>query len=331
MALITNPYEPCRGKSIYDGLKAWDEFNESDHPRAGESAANGGQFVASGGSSGSPGGGKSGHLEEHPDRESWPEHIKALKIPPAWTEVKVAKDPEADLLAIGKDAKGRAQYVYSDRFAKSQSALKFSRIESLQRDKPLIVAQLAALRHSDDRGKRDHADCANLVMKMGIRPGSDSDTKAKVKAFGATTLEGKHVVEEDGQTFLRFTGKKGVAINLPVEDKSLAGNLRSRAKRAGENGRLFGNVRDSSLLAFVHEDLDHGNIETKDMRTLLAAEEADYLVRKLPAPKNEKEYKKRVLEVAKHVAGKLGNTPSVALQAYIPPWCFAKWRESAAF
>jgi predicted ABC-type ATPase len=30
-----NPYESCRGKSIYEGLKAWDaDFKESEHPRS---------------------------------------------------------------------------------------------------------------------------------------------------------------------------------------------------------------------------------------------------------------------------------------------------------
>ena len=44
------------------------------------------------------------------------------------------------------------------------------------------------------------------------------------------------------------------------------------------------------------------------------------------APKDEKAYKKAVLKVAKEVAAKLGNTPAVALKAYISPVVFAQWR-----
>jgi DNA topoisomerase-1 len=296
------------------------EWNESDHPRA-----ENGEFGSGGG-----GGSASVGLKSHESRESWPEHIKVLKIPPAWKDVRVSDNPDADLLAIGKDTKGRPQYVYSQKFQQSQAALKFARIKSLESDAPMIKDQLSTLTKSNDRKVADHADCANLIFKMGIRPGSDSDTKAKVKAYGATTLEGKHVVTEGDETYLRFTGKKGVAINLHVDDPELASNLRKRAGDAGENGRLFGGVRGGSLLDFVHGELDHGGYKTKDFRTLLANNQASDVIARMPAPKSEKEYKKAVLEVAKQVSAKLGNTPTVALQSYINPAVFGAWRESYA-
>ena len=48
----------------------------------------------------------------------------------------------------------------------------------------------------------------------------------------------------------------------------------------------------------------------------------------MPAPKNEKEYRKAVLAVAKQVAAKLANTPTICLQAYIAPQVFQPWKES---
>jgi DNA topoisomerase I len=270
---------------------------------------------------------KSGHLVAAPaDREQWPEHIKKLVIPPAWVDLKISADPEADLQAIGKDAKGRKQYLYSDKFSQSQAALKFARMESLRKDKPQIESQLAALQKSADRGQRDHADGATLVMKMGVRPGSETDTKAKKKAYGATTIEGRHVVNDGGQVYLRFDGKDGVFNDLPVVDKTLAGNLVKRAKQAGETGRLFGNVRDGSLLDFVHGELDHGGYKTKDFRTLLANEFASKSIKGIARPTDDKSYKKAVREVAVYVSGRLGNTPTVALQSYIHPALFAEWK-----
>jgi len=50
----------------------------------------------------------------------------------------------------------------------------------------------------------------------------------------------------------------------------------------------------------------------------------------MPAPKDEKTYKKQVLEVAKVISAKLGNTPTVALQSYIAPQVFAQWRAAYA-
>src|SRR5688500_20082636 len=36
--------------------------------------------------------------------------IRALAIPPAWTEVRVCADPDGHLQAVGRDARGRKQY-----------------------------------------------------------------------------------------------------------------------------------------------------------------------------------------------------------------------------
>jgi DNA topoisomerase-1 len=328
----TEPEKTQGGKDSWFG-RAWKritgardaDFVESEHPRADD-----GRFGDKAGAHSAKTESKSGHLEAHESRESWPEHIKALRLPPAWKDVRVSSDPHADLLAIGKDAKGRSQYVYSERFQKSQAALKFSRIQSLQKDKPLIEEQIGTLRKSREAKISNHADCANLILKMGIRPGSDTDTKSKLKAYGATTLEGKHVIEEDGKTYLRFIGKDGVSLNLEVLDKELALNMRKRAFEAEDNGRIFEDVSDSSLRDFIHSKLDHGGYKTKDFRTLLANDLAANEISSLPTPKSEKEYKKAVMEVAKRVSVRLGNTPTIALQSYINPVVFGGWRSAYA-
>lgn len=301
-------------------------FNESDHPRDSD-----GKFT-----DGSGGGAR--HLERtktvdgkrvQSDGSPLPEHIEKLKIPPAWTDVEYSTDPDAKLLAVGKDSKGRRQAVYSKAFADSQAAKKFARIKALSAEMPAIERENSEARKSENRRIRDKADCCALVMKMGIRPGSDDDTGAKVKAYGATTLEGRHVVHgEDGSVRLQFTGKKGVSIDLLVEDKELAANLVERAKKAGAGGKLFDGVTDKSLLDYTHT-LDRGHFKTKDFRTRLGTATAYEIVNRSPPPKTEKEYRKSVMDVARKVSAKLGNTPVIALQSYIAPEVFAAWRIAA--
>jgi DNA topoisomerase I len=263
------------------------------------------------------------------DRKSWPKHIKDLVIPPAWTNVRISMDPKADLLAIGKDAAGRDQYVYSDKFKESTTAAKYSRIQNLEKDKPEIERQLATMSKSKDTFREakvsDLAACARLILQTGLRPGTDADTKAKKEAFGATTLEGRHVVERGDKTYLRFAGKSGVKINLQVEDPKIAGDLRKRADIAGSSGRLFGAVDGGNIRGFVREELK-GRYKTKDFRTLLANQLAVDTVSKMSVPKGEKEYKKAVKVIAERVSEKLGNTKTVALQSYINPVIFAPWR-----
>jgi len=264
------------------------------------------------------------------DRTQWPQHIQDLKVPPAWKDVHYSEDPTAALLAVGKDAKGRDQRVYSKDFQDSQAALKFERVEELGKQLPLIDQQLSADRKSDDDKTREHADAALLVRTMGVRPGSETDTKAKVQAYGATTLEGRHVrVSSTGNVRLNFTGKKGVGINLPVEDKQVAAMLASRKADAGNSGQIFPRVSNSSLLDYVHSNLDHGGFKSKDFRTYLGTSTAQGLVSSMKEPATPKDYVKAVRSVASAVAEKLGNTPAVALSSYIAPQVFSGWKMHA--
>lgn len=304
------------------------DFKESDHPRG--QPDNPGQFVAKGG-----GGRSTGHVAADPSRTAGellkagdlPKHIQKMKIPPAWTHVTYSEDPDAALQVTGRDVKGRRQAVYHERFVQSQAALKFARIKELNEKFERIVRQNEEARRSDSPRTRDSADALALIMATGIRPGSDSDTMAKVKAYGATTLEGRHVVKTAGGVALHFVGKKGVELNIPVVDLGVAKMLLQRSKTAGPNGRLFPATNHSALLAHTHS-LDGGSFKTKDFRTLLGTKTAMSLVNEVEPPKNEKDYRKVVMGVAKKVAAVLGNTPTVALQSYISPVVFASWRMS---
>lgn len=303
-------------------------WEEGKHPRASN-----GQFGEGGGSSPAPKAASAeasdvtekGQKRTLANGDPLPAHIQKMGIPPAWTSVKVSHDPTAALQVQGKDSKGRLQSVYSAAHAEKQAAAKFSRVKALHEQFQDISKQNAAAQSSNNPKVKDAADCADLIMKMGVRPGSDDDTGADKKAYGATTLKGEHVVVDGDDVRLKFTGKKGVALDLVVPDAALAANLVSRAKQVGPEGKIFPNVTDKSLLDHVHT-LGDGGFKTKDFRTHLGTATAANLVAKSPLPVGEKAYKKAVAEVAAAVAAKLGNTPAIALQSYINPSVFAQWR-----
>lgn len=314
------------------------EFSEKDHPRgqpenAGEFApkgSGGGGSTAKGstqkGSSESGGGeAPKGSAQAHLvslEKDKWPEHIQALKLPPAWRDVKVSPDPKAALQAIGKDAKGRPQYVYSAAFSQSQTAKKFARIKKLDARFDKMMKQNDANLKSRDERTKQHAQVAALILDMGLRPGSERDTGAKEKAYGATTLEATHVIAKGDETRLQFTGKKGVKIDLPVDNPALAKTLREKARGGGQ---LFPRVSADSLGGYIKQ-LGGDEFKTKDLRTLKASRMANDLVSAAPVPTNETQYKKAVRIVAQAVSAKLGNTPTVALQSYINPVVFAPWQ-----
>jgi DNA topoisomerase-1 len=297
------------------------KFNPNHLPAG---SPEGGEFTSADG-----GGSSSGGLSAAPaDRSAWPQYIQELAVPPAWTNVQISSDPNADLLVVGRDAKGRGQYIYSERFAQGQAEAKFERIRELTDKSAAIAAQNDANQASADPVLAEHAEVAALIMQTGLRPGSDKDTGAEKQAYGATTLLGQHVkVGTDGSVHLEFTGKKGVDLSIPVPDQ-LAASLRARADAAGPDGKLFPQVDNRSLSEYVGT-LDGGNFKTKDFRTALGTATARTAMTKIATPKTEAAYKKAVREVAKVVSTKLGNTPTVALQSYIDPSTFSEWRHAA--
>jgi DNA topoisomerase IB len=102
-------------------------------------------------------------------------------------------------------------------------------IEELFQKFEEIQAQNDKNRKSKNPKIKDSADCLKLIMMTGVRPGSEEDTGAAVKAYGATTLEGKHVVKTKDGVELQFVGKKGVSLKLKVDDPETATMLLLRS------------------------------------------------------------------------------------------------------
>jgi hypothetical protein len=299
------------------------EFKEGDHPRDDD-----GKF-GSGGGKAAPGTRGADHVKAKRDASGkltdLPPHIAKLKIPPAWTDVSYNPDPKGALQALGKDAAGRVQPIYSDEHTMAQAAAKFARIHELNQKYADIKTQNDAALKSKDPKTRAAAEVMALVMHTGIRPGSEGDTGAKEQAYGATTLERRHVVEgAGGNVTLKFVGKKGVPLSIPVTDPAVAKMLLRRKAEAGRGGQLFPDVSNNTLLAHVHS-FDGGGFKTKDFRTHLGTQTATDAMKAVDAPTDAKSYKKAVMRVAKVVSDKLGNTPSIALASYISPTVFAPW------
>src|SRR5262245_3704006 len=54
--------------------------------------------------------------------------LKALAIPPAWTDVWICPRPDGHLQATGRDARGRKQYRYHPRWHAVRDATKYDRM-----------------------------------------------------------------------------------------------------------------------------------------------------------------------------------------------------------
>lgn len=245
------------------------------------------------------------------------EQRKQLGIPPAWTEVQVNKDKDAALLAVGLDAKGREQRIYSTAHHENQAAAKFARIEELHKRLPEIDKRI-----TQDAKTDDTALAALMIRRMGLRPGSDTDTGAEKKAYGATNLKASHVNAEGDKVRANFTGKKGVELDLSLDDPELAGLLRGRQKDKEGDDRLL-DTDERKLRSYMARAAP--GVKPKDLRTYLGTATAMEAVEKMPVPKTKREYQSQRREVGKQVSQLLGNTPTVALASYIAPATFGPW------
>ena len=70
--------------------------------------------------------------------------IKALVLPPAWTDVWICKDERGHLQATGRDARGRKQYRYHARWRESRDADKFDHMLEFAAALPSIRRRVRA-------------------------------------------------------------------------------------------------------------------------------------------------------------------------------------------
>ena len=67
--------------------------------------------------------------------------IRALVIPPAWTEVWISPHPHGHLQATGRDARGRKQYRYHPRWREVRDEAKYDRLVPFAETLPRIRAR----------------------------------------------------------------------------------------------------------------------------------------------------------------------------------------------
>ena len=254
--------------------------------------------------------------------------IAALRIPPAWTDVVLNKDEKAALQATGLDSKGRKQYKYSAEHTGNASAEKFQRLKDFHAVAGGVKKQAFSDMNNKKltRQQRDSAAVVALIAETGFRMGSNADTGAEKKAYGASNLKTGHVVVSGDRLRFNFTGKKGVSQTHSVVNKQLAKYISERkAQLIAERSRgaLF-DVSPASVRNYFH-GIAGGDFNVKDYRTWHGTNEALREVKSMQKPRNATEYKKARKAVGERVAKKLGNTATVALNSYINPTVFSSW------
>lgn len=168
---------------------------------------------------------------------------------------------------------------------------------------------------------------ARLEIAKRVEEGKPlEDSEYWLKSFGASTLEGRHIVETEDGVRLQFMGKETVWHNHLVKNPELAKMLLDRKQKAGDKGKLF-NTDYGKVSRYVSR-LDGGKFTPKDLRTVKGTNLAIEHIREMgDCCQDDKEYKQKVMEIAEKVSSVLGNEPKQALESYIDPTVFSVWRK----
>src|SRR5437773_9932836 len=119
--------------------------------------------------------------------------IKRLAIPPAWTNVWICPSPNGHVQATGRDARGRKQYRYHERWREIRDENKYDRLVNFGKALPKIRRRLKKdLARSRLPREKVLATIVQLLARSLIRIGNEEYAK-KNKSFGLTTMRNHHV------------------------------------------------------------------------------------------------------------------------------------------
>lgn len=255
------------------------------------------------------------------------ERIESLVIPPAWKYVRISPSSRSNLQAVGMDASGRVQYLYSEKFRKRRERKKFKKIERFGEHLPNL--RKSTNEHIKLEGfprEKVLAVMTRLVNSLYIRMGSQKSVE-KYRTYGITTLQNKHLeIKRNGKLIFDFVGKHKIKQRKVLVDKELAqimkelkdlGGVRKLFEYVDEEGKTRA-IKANELNRYIKE-LTAPEFSVKDFRTwggtLLAAIE----LAEIGIPDEENALKKNIIRAIENVAEQLGNTPNVCRKSYIHP------------
>jgi len=251
--------------------------------------------------------------------------IKRLAIPPAWTEVWVSPLANGHIQATGRDARGRKQYVYHDRWREVRDENKYDRIISFGKTLPKIRRRIARdLKLAGLPRNKVLATVVQLLERTFIRIGNEEYAREN-KSFGLTTMKDRHVEVKGAKLRFRFRGKSGREHEVDVTDGRIANIISKLQDLPGQD--LFqyvdheGKVRDitSQDVNEYLREITGEDFSAKDFRTWAGTVLTAIALNAQEQFETPKQAKSNINTAIKAVAKILGNTPAICRKCYVHP------------
>ncbi len=160
--------------------------------------------------------------------------IRALAIPPAWTDVWISPQARGYLQATGRDANGRKQFRYHARWTALRDENKYSRLVGFCAVLPRIRRRVARdLKRPGLDQAKVVATIVRLMETTFIRVGNEEYARQN-GSYGLTTLRNRHAKVRGNTVRLKFMGKSGKEVDAEVTDRRVARVIRQLQELPGQ-------------------------------------------------------------------------------------------------
>ncbi|MCU1489285.1 MAG: topoisomerase [Acidimicrobiaceae bacterium] len=252
--------------------------------------------------------------------------IRALAIPPAWTDVWICPWPNGHIQAVGTDAAGRRQYRYHDEWRRRRDAEKFTRMLEFATALPALRAAVTSDLALEGLPRERVLALAVRLLDVGMFRVGGEEYAEEHQTYGLATLEKRHARITKGTVVFDYEAKGGKERLLTITDPpvvALIGRLKRRrgggeALLAWKEGDRWIDVRSDDVNTYLKER-SGGPFSAKDFRTWGASLLAAVLCAKVAASGSSSGRNRQVSAMVRQVSELLGNTPAVCRKSYIDP------------
>ena len=251
--------------------------------------------------------------------------IRRLAIPPAYTDVWICPSPNGHLQATGRDARGRKQYRYHEKWRDARDETKYDRMLIFGAALPKIrkrVEQDLALPGMPKN--KVLATIVSIMERTFIRVGNEEYARTN-NSYGLTTMRNKHVDVKGKKVRFRFRGKSGITHEMEIADRRLARIVKKAQDLPGqelfaycdENDEVH-DIKSQDVNDYLRE-ITGEDFTAKDFRTWAGTVLAAVALNAVEPFETKKQAKANVKTAINAVAKILGNTPAVCRKCYVHP------------
>jgi DNA topoisomerase-1 len=251
--------------------------------------------------------------------------IKALAVPPAWTDVWICANPRGHIQATGRDARRRKQYRYHTRWRVVRDDTKYGRLLGFGQALPRIRAAVERdLAGPGLQREKILAAVLRLLDTTAIRVGNAEYARSN-GSFGLTTMRDRHVGVSGSTLRFQFRSKGGKLQQVDVADRRLARIVRRCQDLPGQELFQYLDEQgqpqpvDSADVNAYLRAVSGEEFTAKDFRTWTGTVLAALALHEYPAFDSAAQAKRNVVRAIEAVAKRLGNTTAICRKCYVHP------------